>query len=308
MIVANFVTGYDEITASKLTQWDYGQQLHIYGLADLPEMIEVHFCDRSCEKTIVRIGNKVDEHYEVAIPDRLLENEFSINAFIYLKDTSCGETVKTIRIPVVARKQPENYVDPDDPTVDDKLTQLIADVAELSTKFARVFGLNDEQLDIKICESEPAEPDENVLYVFPDDEYSDLNTRIATLEHALDDGSFVVGSAAGAATAESADYAKTTLITKGVVSTVSLGTAGKINPSSTYMVGLLIGSGQWLNFGVITPVRIQNTDDDIVMGTNFDSEGRRIQLLMSSTGAFYLMIDGTFVSSGNYTIYYTRIG
>lgn len=52
-IIANFPAGITEITVSGLFQWDYGQKLAIYGL-NLPQTVQVHFCDKSCEEAIVR--------------------------------------------------------------------------------------------------------------------------------------------------------------------------------------------------------------------------------------------------------------
>jgi hypothetical protein len=188
MIIANFTNGYDEITTDKLSQWDYGQKLGIYGL-NLQQITQVHFGDKSYTKTIVRLANAVGDHSEVIIPDCLLENEYDVHAFIYKcnesyeEDTTVtsetegtyytrsgtspnytytavtlpagyvegttyykklvsGQTVKRINIPVLKRKQPEEFISHDDPTelsllqeavnavnstldtVDDKLTEV----------------------------------------------------------------------------------------------------------------------------------------------------------------------------------------
>lgn len=218
LIVANFIDGKDEITSSHLTMWDYGQKLMVYGLSSLPEIVEVHFSDKTTTKTIVRLASKVDEHFEVSIPDRLLENEYSIKAFVYIKNSISGETYKTINIPVIRRKQPEAYVDVDDPTVDDKLTKLLEEVASLNTKFARVYGIDDKQLSIKICEEEPEVKEDDYLYIFPDTKYedleeefrrseSDLSNSIESLEYRLKQGTLEVGKATNATSSESSDFA-----------------------------------------------------------------------------------------------------
>ena len=211
MIVANFIDGFDEITSSKLHQWDYGQKLYIYGLTNIPEIVEVHFCDKTCDKTLVRIANKVDEHLEVAIPDTLLENEFSINAFIYLKSPTEGETVKTIHIPVIPRKEPNEFVCPSDPTVDDKLTELLNDIAQLSSKFARVYGLDDRQLSIKVCDEEPTEKNPDYLYIYPDTKYDDLKAKVDQSLEDIKNGTIEVAKAKTAETATSAESSKTSL-------------------------------------------------------------------------------------------------
>lgn len=90
MINVVFPSGYNEITAPVLTQWDYGQTLRIYGL-NLPQAVQVHFCDKSCKKAVVRLGNAIVEadgtgYTEVSIPDILLENKWDIHAFIFVTD------------------------------------------------------------------------------------------------------------------------------------------------------------------------------------------------------------------------------
>lgn len=76
LIVSNFINGKYEITSSHLTVWDYGQKLMVYGLSSPPEIVEVHFSDNTTTKNIVRPASKVDEYFDVSIPDRLLENEY----------------------------------------------------------------------------------------------------------------------------------------------------------------------------------------------------------------------------------------
>lgn len=232
MIIADFTKGYDEIITNKLVQWDYGQKLRIYGLNNLSEVIEVHFCDNTCEKAIVRTASKFDGgYYEVGIPDSLIENKYDINAFVYITGyevspevnskaigtyyivsndiftpvilpdnyvedetyyTICGQTIKKIKIPVDQRKQPEDYVDLPDPTNEAKLSILLAHIEALNSKFARVFGMNDERLDIEVCEEEPEEQESNKLYLFPDNDFEDLTDKIENIIN----GTQQVGNAA----------------------------------------------------------------------------------------------------------------
>ena len=89
MIQVNFPYGSKEATSSSLYQWDYGQKLQIYGTELNDITIQVHFCDKSCDRTIVRIASLLDAATSnvVSIPDSLLENDWDINAFIYKVDT-----------------------------------------------------------------------------------------------------------------------------------------------------------------------------------------------------------------------------
>lgn len=183
MIDVIFPAGYKEIIAPQLTQWDYGQTLRIYGL-DLPQIVQVHFCDKSCNEAIVRLGNFVDDHTEVAIPDKLLENAYDNHAFIfvtsyeqavgvnaqttgtyyiksgevytavtlpedYVAGTTyyrpCGKTVYKITIPVVARTKPENFIDPLTP---DEITMLQEMINAVNGTLDDIEALYEETLTI----------------------------------------------------------------------------------------------------------------------------------------------------------------
>ena len=91
MIIVNFPAGINEINIPALNQWDYGQKIAIHGLK-LPQITEVHFCDKTCDKALVRLASKIlddvagdQSHSEVTIPDVLLENPHAIHAFIFVK-------------------------------------------------------------------------------------------------------------------------------------------------------------------------------------------------------------------------------
>lgn len=167
MIEVNFPTGVNEVTAAPgLYEWDYGQILKITGLGAL-QTVQIHFSDKSCQKAIVRLGNLVTDGIEVAIPDLLLENAYSINAFIYVESykeapwvtaTTTGtyytlsgstytavtlpddyvagttyyqpsaQTIKRISIPVIPRKKPEDFIDPIPPSEQTQLDEMIAAV------------------------------------------------------------------------------------------------------------------------------------------------------------------------------------
>lgn len=92
-------------------QYDYGQILRIQGL-NLPKAVEIHFSltEKSGE-SITRIGTTKDGVTDVLIPDSMLEKEtnqnYSIYAFIYLSDTTSGNTEYRIAIMVNTRPKPE---------------------------------------------------------------------------------------------------------------------------------------------------------------------------------------------------------
>ena len=112
MIQVNFPYGSKETTSSTLYQWYYGQKLQIYDTELNDATIQVYFCYKSCDRTIVRIGSLLDAttsnpYYVVSIPDSLLENDWDIHAFIYKVDSEAGNTTYRIKISIFKRKKPE---------------------------------------------------------------------------------------------------------------------------------------------------------------------------------------------------------
>ena len=116
MIQVAFINGNKEATSSPVYQWDYGRWLQIYGLETTDTVIQVHFSDRSCERTEVRLATLTDDYYKVSIPDVLLENSYSINVFVYMVTKDSGNTTHHITIPVIARKKPASFISSPDPT------------------------------------------------------------------------------------------------------------------------------------------------------------------------------------------------
>ena len=81
---------------------------------DLPETFEVHYAWKDSEKAKVVIGSTVNGISTVDIPNVALEQRRTITAYIYLSDTTEGETVNTIILSVNKRKAPENFEIPED--------------------------------------------------------------------------------------------------------------------------------------------------------------------------------------------------
>lgn len=114
MLIAEFSRRREEIEIDdELWQYDYGQKIQIKGL-NLPEIFEVHFSWKDLEKAKVVTGSTVDGVSTVDIPNIALEQRRMITAYIYLSDTTEGETVNTILLPVNRRKAPENFEAPED--------------------------------------------------------------------------------------------------------------------------------------------------------------------------------------------------
>lgn len=130
MIEVTFINDYKYSTSSPVYQWNYGQKFIMYGLDTTNDVIQVHFTDNLCERTIVRLASKYANYYQVSIPDGLLENCFPINAYIYLITDDSGETTHQISIPVIAKKKPEGFTSQNAPIIKTQIELLIIDITE----------------------------------------------------------------------------------------------------------------------------------------------------------------------------------
>ena len=108
MLEAVFLDGTDEVTAVGLTQWDQGQQLRIT-LASLPSAFQVHFGYKDSKYAYVVQATASGGVATVNIPNVVLQQSSTVTAWIYLVDGTARETVKTIKLPIVPRKQPSDY-------------------------------------------------------------------------------------------------------------------------------------------------------------------------------------------------------
>lgn len=98
------------ITATGLTQWDYGQKLEIYGIPDVTHA-EVHFCCESDTEALIQQAEIID-CISVNIPDVLLRTGENIKAYVYIATAKEGRTVRTITLVVKQRQRPEDYTAP----------------------------------------------------------------------------------------------------------------------------------------------------------------------------------------------------
>ncbi|OUP00271.1 hypothetical protein B5F37_11545 [Drancourtella sp. An210] len=99
-------------TATGLWQWDYGQELLITGVSCLEKTPEIHFSAGGEEALIVLAEKRNDGSLLAKIPDPLLELGCDLKAYLYVADTESGETIRTIRMPVNRRPEPEDYSAP----------------------------------------------------------------------------------------------------------------------------------------------------------------------------------------------------
>ena len=127
---------------SGLWQYDYGQILSIENL-NLPKIMEIHFSlDDKNGNSITRIGLTENGITTVHIPDTLLENNdiasnYNIYAFIYIADSTEGNTEYRITMPVKTRPKPNTTENPEDPALFHEIVGAVnkaADEAEQAKK------------------------------------------------------------------------------------------------------------------------------------------------------------------------------
>ena len=223
MVTAHIPKGINKVTTDKpLYQWDYGQVLRITG-DDLPVVCQVHFCDRSCTETKVRIGSQVDGGLEVVIPDILLENEWPINAFIYVVSENCGNTIKHIHIPVNKRKKPEDFVDPIPEDIQTELEKLIANI-------------NDVFVEVKESQAEIEELYSETIT------YEELNTII---DERVEAG--ISATEAKIVELEEKTYAKTSTIESGISTLKDKANKTNIYEENPSFEGLVMNPGSSVN-------------------------------------------------------------
>lgn len=109
IVIASFSGCRSAVTVNRY-QYDYGQKLHVLGIPGLPSVFEVHFASvPSSGEAKIWVG----QDGVVDIPDEYLATGTPVYAWIFLHTGEAdGETVYSIKIPVVRRPRPVS----DEPT------------------------------------------------------------------------------------------------------------------------------------------------------------------------------------------------
>lgn len=123
MIKVTFNEGSDYTVAYGLYQWDYGQELHVYGIKNDGD-IEVHFSINDKRALVVK-GIYDTDHIVAQIPDKLLTKGMEIMAHVYVENGVSGKTIKSIKLPVKQRAKPEDYIDEESPGIINDLIKRI---------------------------------------------------------------------------------------------------------------------------------------------------------------------------------------
>lgn len=104
-------------TVEALYRWDHGQTLAIYGLS-LPSVPEIRFCHKGADRAIVRAATMdAAGIVRAEIPDSLLQEAYTIWAYIGLYEGDAFRTYHKIEIPVKDQAKPLDYTLEDSPEV-----------------------------------------------------------------------------------------------------------------------------------------------------------------------------------------------
>lgn len=153
------------VTAETVWQYDYGDELRIFGLK-LPPAVEIHFSlTEKGGESAARVGVTKDNTTIVTIPDTMLENgdtsvDYNVYAWIYLADSESGHTEYKIRIPVCARAKPA----PHDTPAEAELFQKAIDAVNESASRAEAAGIEARSWAIGGTGTRDGEDTDNTRY------------------------------------------------------------------------------------------------------------------------------------------------
>ena len=129
IIEAKFTNGETAITLSPMWQYDTGQTLTISGLEHLDSHTEIHFGNIYWSRAIVKKG-VYDAHTKtlsVEVPDSFFAypNKNGGLIWIYQTEEKGGKTIDEIRVPILSRDKPEDYILPDGTNTGDVLQNAV---------------------------------------------------------------------------------------------------------------------------------------------------------------------------------------
>lgn len=135
MLEAIFLQGMNIITVHGLTQWDYGQKLKIT-CDGLPDKFQVHFANAGDTVAYVVEATTTDGVAIANIPNIVLQQSSTVTAWLYIDTGTDGETVKTVKMPIVARTKPSDYA-----YTETEVLNYETAVAKMEEETAKVAGI-----------------------------------------------------------------------------------------------------------------------------------------------------------------------
>ncbi len=138
---------YNIYNVDPLYQWDKNQELKVNDV-DYVVAPVVHFVDYTIDKAIVVQSKLTGDTITAPIPNVLLENPYDITAYIYVYNDKVGNTVRVIKIPVIARAKPDDYVFTENVQIA-TLAEIEARVSNLLANLTNNKGTT-EVIDIRV--------------------------------------------------------------------------------------------------------------------------------------------------------------
>lgn len=151
MIRANF-TAYSSYVTDSLYQWDKNRTLVIEGL-NLEVVPEIHFTNASMDKAIVRQSTLEDGSVIVGIPNSLLQQAYTIRAYIGIYEDDTFKTIEVIDIPVIAKEKPSDYTISDTDEEIYSFNKLENDIANAKKEMSDKCDSNLVEMSAKVDEN-----------------------------------------------------------------------------------------------------------------------------------------------------------
>lgn len=152
-------------------QWDHGIILRISGLTS-ENTVQMHCAfEGQTSPAIIVTTSKTDDACTVQIPDELFQQSRAIRCYAYVENDSMGVTFYEVRIPIIPRAKPSDYVyDPVD--VIPNIAELLAEIEEMREATAEANEAAEYAYSvstIRVSDTEPTEEHVEV-WIDPEDE------------------------------------------------------------------------------------------------------------------------------------------
>lgn len=144
MIRANF-NAYNSYVTDSLYQWDKNQDLAISGL-NLSVAPEIRFTNVNMDKSIVRQSTLTDGVVTVRIPNSLLQQAYTIRAYVGIYDNDTYKTIEVIDIPIIATEKPADYTIEDSDEEIYSFNKLENEIANVKKEISDTWDSNLEEL------------------------------------------------------------------------------------------------------------------------------------------------------------------
>lgn len=104
----------------RLYQWDLNRSIKVEGLTVTEgATVFFHFCNEKSSSALVIEADVEENSYTGAIPNVLLSKPDTIYLYVFERFGTASEsrTIETIRIPLVPRRRPDDYIYEETPTI-----------------------------------------------------------------------------------------------------------------------------------------------------------------------------------------------